>query len=310
MTNEMIVARIRSGSSVTDNMQLMYENNLPLIKRFIKPYTTIEQTEDLLQEAYFGLWEAVQHYETSENVLFMTYAGYWIKQAIIRYIENCGSVVRIPGHTRQKIARYKKTVEGLSQEYGRIPTDKEIADSLCISISEIKNIKSYMQEVASLDSPFAEDESLTLSDTLQADFNLENNVIEEVYTEQSKADLWGIVDDYTSKEQAEVLRKRYIENKTYREIAIENNVSLDRGRQIEQAGLRKLRMGKAKRKLLEKLEVAEVNMYRTGKANYDRHNFTSKVEYIAMRRTEIQEEYERRLKECLEYNEGQERACL
>ena len=69
---------------------------MPLIKRIVKPYTAYENMEDLLQEAYFGLWEAVQHYETSENVLFMTYAGYWLRQVIQRYIENCGSVIRIP----------------------------------------------------------------------------------------------------------------------------------------------------------------------------------------------------------------------
>lgn len=55
MTNEQIVTEIRNGYSVTDNMQLLYESNLPLIKRFLKPYTAYEPIEDLLQEAYFGL---------------------------------------------------------------------------------------------------------------------------------------------------------------------------------------------------------------------------------------------------------------
>ena len=87
MTNEQIVAEIRNGHSVTDNMQLLYENNLPLIKKFIKPYVVYGEWEDILQESFFGLWEAVQHYEISENVLFMTYARYWIKQSAQRYIE-------------------------------------------------------------------------------------------------------------------------------------------------------------------------------------------------------------------------------
>ena len=102
MTNEQIVEKIRCGYSVTDNMQLLYEKNMPLIKRIVKPYTAYENMEDLLQEAYFGLWEAVQHYETSENVLFMTYAGYWLRQVIQRYIENCGSVIRIPTGTKSE----------------------------------------------------------------------------------------------------------------------------------------------------------------------------------------------------------------
>ena len=43
-------------------MQLLYESNLPLIKKFLKPFAAYEPMEDLLQEAYFGLWEEVQHY--------------------------------------------------------------------------------------------------------------------------------------------------------------------------------------------------------------------------------------------------------
>ena len=71
------VSKQTNGYSVTDYMQLLYESNLPLIKKFIKPYAAYEPMEDLLQEACFGLWEAVQHYETSVNVRFMTYAEYW-----------------------------------------------------------------------------------------------------------------------------------------------------------------------------------------------------------------------------------------
>ena len=115
MANEQIVSKIRNGYSVTDYMQLLYESNLPLIKKFIKPYAAYEPVEDLLQESYFGLWETVQHYETSANVRFMTYAEYRIRQSVQRYLEKCGSTVRILSHTRQKIARYKKNVQELER---------------------------------------------------------------------------------------------------------------------------------------------------------------------------------------------------
>ncbi|MCI9082011.1 MAG: sigma-70 family RNA polymerase sigma factor [Lachnospiraceae bacterium] len=145
MTNEQIVSEIRNGYSVADNMQLLYESNLPLTKKFIKPFAAYEPMEDLLQESYFGLWKAVQHYETSENVRFMSYAEYWIRQSVQRYLEKCGSVVRIPSHTRQKIARYKKTVQELEQELSRIPTGKEIADRMGISVGLLPEMKIQMQ---------------------------------------------------------------------------------------------------------------------------------------------------------------------
>lgn len=107
MTNEMLAERIRGGFSVSENMQSLYEGNLPLIRKFIKPFTAYECEADLLQESCFGLVAAVQHYEISENVRFMTYARYWILLAVQQYIEKCGSAVRIPNYERQKIIRCK-----------------------------------------------------------------------------------------------------------------------------------------------------------------------------------------------------------
>ena len=294
MNNEQIVEQIQNGYSVTDNMQLLYENNLPLIKQFIKPYAAYESTEDLLQEAYFGLWEAVQHYEMSGNASFMSYASYWIKQAAMRYIENCGSVIRVPSHKKQKILRYKKTVEKLSQEYRRTPTIQEISDSMNISVSEIQEIKAYMQDVSSLDCPLSNDSESTLSESIQADFSVEDSVIDKMYNEYSKNELWGIVERYTSNIENKVIADRYKQDMTYRDIGIKNNISMQRAREIEHSALRKLRTGKAKRTLLEKFEVLESGIYKTG-VNSFKYNLTSRVEFIALRKIEIQEEYEHKL---------------
>ena len=301
MTNEQIVEKIHNGYSVTDNMQWLYVNNMPLIKSILKPYTAYESMEDLLQEAYFGLLEAVKHYETSENILFMTYARHWIRQSAQRYIEKCGSVVRIPSHIIQKITRYKKTIEILSQEYKRTPTIQEISDSMDISVSDVQDIKAYMQDVTSLDCPLSSDNEYTLHESIQSDFSVEDSVIDKMYNEYSKSELWGIVERYTSDIENNVIVDRYKQDMTYRDIGIKHNISMQRAREIEHNALRKLRIGKAKRALLEKFEVVESGIYRTGFNNFNQHNFTSRVEFIAIRKAEIQEEYERRMRESLQY---------
>lgn len=295
MTNEQIVEKIRNGYSVTENMQLLYESNLPLIKRIIKPYTAYENAEDLLQETYFGLWEAVQHYETSENVLFMTYAGFWIKQSVQQYIEKCGSVVRTPSHTRQKIARYKKTVDKLLQANMRTPTDEEVAGDLGVNVSEVQKIKGYMQEIVSIDSPLSVDDELTLGDSLQADFCLENDTIDKMYAEYSKNELWNIVEHYTGDRENHIIKEYFVHNKSMPEIAKEQSITVNRVREVKEAGLRKLRMGKAKRELLEKFDVVEAGEYRNSINKFNEHGFTSTVEYIAIRKAEIRAEYERKL---------------
>lgn len=309
MTNEQLVTEIRNGYSVTDNMQLLYQENLPLIKKIIQPYYKYEETEDLLQEAYLGLYEAVNHYETSENVLFMTYATFWIRQAVQRYINKCGAVVRIPSHTKQKIIRYKKTVTKLTQDLGRIPTREEIAEYMTVNASEIERLEIYSQSTVSLDSPVNDDSDQTLIDSIQDGCNLENNIIKEMYDRYSKNELWNIVEDYTTERENHIIREYFLFNKSMPEIAKNENVTVSRIREIREKGLRKLKFGKAKRELLEKFDIVDSGIYKNGYGNFSQHCYTSKVEYIAIRRAELQEEYEKNLQEYLKYT-LKDKVCL
>ena len=115
-----------------------------------------------------------------------------------------------------------------------------------------------------------------------------------MYNEYSKNELWGIVERYTSNIENKVIADRYKQDMTYRDIGIKNNISMQRAREIEHSALRKLRTGKAKRTLLEKFEVLESGIYKTG-VNSFKYNLTSRVEFIALRKIEIQEEYEHKL---------------
>ena len=180
MTNEQIVSEIRNGYSVTDYMQLLYESNLPLIKKFIKLYAAYEPMEDLLQESYFGLWEAVQHYETSANVRFMTYAEYWIRQSVQRYLEKCGSTVRFHCLSALCLIPALNPVWLSCNVLFSALYDLEIADKMRVPVGLLQELKIQMQGVASLDTPLADDNSLTLSDTIQADFSLEDETIDKI----------------------------------------------------------------------------------------------------------------------------------
>lgn len=295
MSNETLVERIRDGSSVSENMQALYENNLPLIRKFIRPYTAYECESDLLQEAYFGLWEAVQRYETDRDIRLMTFAQYYILLAVRKYIEKCGSTVRIPSNTRAKFTQLRKSIQKLEQEQGREPTANEIAVLMGVSLEEVQEIQALMKGVSSLDSPISDDNSLTLSDTLQSDFSLENDMIDKIYAEHSENELWGIVERYTDKRENQIIREYFINEKTMSQIARESGVSLDRIRQIKEKGLRRLRIGKAKRELLQKFDIADSALYRGGLNNYKEHDFVSIVEYTAIKRIEAEERYQKHL---------------
>lgn len=295
ISNEILVSRIRKGQSISENLQALYENNLPYIRSIVRPYAVHEPLEDLMQEAFLGLWQAVNHYDSDENVKFMTtYAPYWIKQSVFRYLQKCGSVIKYPSHTRQKMTRFRRTFERLEQENKRTPTNEELAAAMKIDIAAVLELKIYTQEISSLDAPLTADNSICLADTVQGDSDTENDVIDKIYDEHSKNELWGIVERYTYERENNAIREYFLNGLSYRQIAEKYGLSHEAVRDAKERGLRRLRIGKAKRLLMQKFDVVDSALYRN---NFNKFNeYGSNVEYLAIRRAELQREYEEKLR--------------
>ena len=108
MTNEQLVARIQAHENEAENMLQLYNQNRGIIYKIAMKYQGYAEIEDLMQEGYIGLCYAVQHYNAEQYNSFIHYAAFWIKQVMLRYIDNCCSVVRIPVNARNEILQYKK----------------------------------------------------------------------------------------------------------------------------------------------------------------------------------------------------------
>lgn len=296
LSNEELVARIRAGQDIKTHMQQLYNENLPLIRKFIKPFLPYEEEADLLQQAYFGLHRATQMFESSENVRFMTYSKFWIQQEVRRYLENNGSLIRIPSHKKQQGIQYKRFLQEYEREHGRPPSDREAAEDLGVSLDELTKIKISIQGVSSLDMPLKTgkaDDEISLGDTIADRSNLEDDVVDEIFEEQRKATVWRIVEDYTDAQQEKVICLYFKENKTLSEIAAETGVSLERVRQIKTAGLRQLRRHKALTEIKQKCEVVEASLFRTSFASFKHRG--SSVESVVMRLEGLEEEYRQKI---------------
>ncbi len=103
-----------------------------------------------------------------------------------------------------------------------------------VPVGLLQELKIQMQGVASLDTPLADDYSLTLSDTIQADFSLEDETIDKMYAEHSKSQLWGIVEHFTSNRENNIIREIFINNRTMAAVAREQGITIDRIRQIKE----------------------------------------------------------------------------
>ncbi len=288
ISNEEIVRQIKDCAEEKKKLfETLYLQNLPMMKKAIKPFLVYAESDELLNVCFLGLCDAVEHYE-EEKGTFGSYAFYWYRESIMRFLENGGFIVRLPAYLRYKIWKYKKCVDELYKIFGRMPTDEEVSDYMNIDESELQNIKNHNFEMLSLDAPIdnGEDKETILSDNVTGDFDLENTVLDDVYGQYEKEVIWGICKRYMDDTESTVLCNYYKQGKTQKQIAAELGLSHQRVRQIHQNALRKMRRGAAKREILERLEILSAGEYRAGLRGFKEHQ-ESKVEYLALKRAEV-----------------------
>lgn len=92
MTNEEIVSLIRTNENVQENMRQLWQQNKGFVASIAKKYRGYAEMEDLMQEGYIGLNDAVEHYKEGKGALFTSYAAFWIRSRIRRYVEQSGTI--------------------------------------------------------------------------------------------------------------------------------------------------------------------------------------------------------------------------
>ena len=292
MSNEELVKQIQQGINQTDNIEKLYQQNRGYIFKIASRYSHVCDIEDLMQEAYFGLYEAVQRYENTAGVLFMSYAAYWIRQSIARYLENNGLTVRIPSHTYNKVIRYKRLISAYEMQLGRKPTDREFRGHLEVSQQVLESVKKAYHEfynMGSLDKVIPGIESeLKLSETIaDSDVDIENSVVDSMIEGSKRTELWEIVKVNTTPAENKVIRARYIKSMSLEATGQSIGQTRDRVRNIEAKALRKLRHPSVRRKLEEKFEVNYAKAYR-GSVSSFKNTGTSITEYIALCNLELE----------------------
>lgn len=242
MTNEELVAQIKSHIDEAGNMLLLWQQNAGLIGMIAKRFSAYEEIEDLKQEGYIGLCNAVAAYNPEEGAKFSTYAVFWIRQQMQRYIENCGSCVRIPAHMHDKCRKLKKFEREFNKYYGRKPTEREIGLNLGVSIEQVEEIRNGLKwgNMASTDAFLKEGEDATLGDMIPADVDVENEVLDRIEQEERREALWSLVEELP-RQQYEVIRMQYQDNMNLREISERTWLDYNAVRIIKDKGIRTLR---------------------------------------------------------------------
>ncbi len=240
--------------------EVMIKRNLRLVVNLAKKYKSRGLPfQDLIAEGNNGLIRAINKYDYKKGFKISTYATWWIRQAITRAIADQARTVRIPVHMVETINKLSKVTRELTQEYGRQPTDEELATIMGenFTANKIKQIrlinidptpldKSTHSEGESFLYDFIEDKRITVPD----DYAKQQEIIEKINE---------VLPKYLNAREVNILRLRngITENSTkigqiysLEEIGkIEGGISKERVRQIESKAMKKIKE-KAKKDLV------------------------------------------------------------
>ncbi len=234
-----LARRARAGDDEAKTR--LIEANLRLVVQVARRYMNRGlPLPDLIEEGNLGLLRAVEKFEPERGTRFSTYATWWIRHAIVRALANQARVIRLPVHVEALLGRYVKEQQRLSHELGRPPTPEELARALGVSVEQVGELEEIRQHPVSLDAPLGEDGGRVAD--LVADQSADPGAaLTALFRE--RADLVSVLDDLAANERT-VLRRRFGlegEPQTLEAIGRQMGVTRERVRQIEAAGLRKLR---------------------------------------------------------------------
>lgn len=233
---------IRRGEE--DALDKLVRSNLRFVVMVSKRYRNQGvPLSDLINEGNLGLMRAARKFDETKGTKFMSYAVWWIRQAILKALADQGRIVRIPLNRAGSVYRIGRRVSALVQELGREPGVMEIAETLDLAPAEVERARAIASEHVSLDSPVTPGEDDRLVDRLPDRVSPEPDV---AVMEKELAHVLDRVLSALGPREAVVLRKYYGLDgrppKSLDEIGSGMGVTRERARQIKERALTRIRL--------------------------------------------------------------------
>ncbi len=224
-------------------LDTLVRSNLRFVVSVAKKYQNQGVSlSDLINEGNLGLIRAAHKFDETKGIKFISYAVWWIRQAILQALAEQSRIVRVPLNRAGALHRIGKRASALLQELGREATHAEIAEGMEITEEEVAKTMSISQTHLSLDAPMTPGEDNRLLDYLPDSTNLtpDEEMFGKALTQSIQEALGGL-----KEREAKILRLYFgldaHEPMTLEEIGASLNITRERVRQIKEKALSRLR---------------------------------------------------------------------
>ena len=238
-----LALKIKAGNSKA--LDALVSANLRFVVSVAKQYQGQGlKLSDLINEGNLGLVKAAKRFDETRGFKFISYAVWWIRQAIMQALAEQSRIVRLPLNKIGSINKIKKIYARLEQNEQRMPTHKEIAKQLDMTESEVEQSSKNSSRHVSMDSPFKEGEDSNLYNVLQSGDAPRPD--SQLMAQSLKIEIERALGTLTYKE-AKVIKMFYgIGNEAMSsldEIGEKFDLTRERVRQVKQKAIRRLQSG-------------------------------------------------------------------
>lgn len=233
---------IAKGKGDSKAVEKLVNANLRLVVKIAKNYISLEPSLiDLIQEGNLGLIRAAEKFDYRMGCRFSTYASYWIKHYITRFIAKKSRTIRVPIRKGDLFKKIKKAKDSLAAKFGKEPTNKEVSEMLAIDEKTVAEIIEIFKPTVSLEYPLNDGE-FNLLEVVGDD--KQNSPDMEIYRRELKDELEEAM-SYLMDNERKILRMRFGFDDdrpiTLKEIGNEFGISAETVRQIESRAIEKIK---------------------------------------------------------------------
>jgi RNA polymerase primary sigma factor len=245
-----VAARARAGDE--DAFRRLIESNLRFVVSLARKYARSGYPlHELINEGNMGLIEAASRFDPDRGVRLITYAGWWVRQAILAAIAHYGQVFRLPPRLKQELYQFERKVARLTQELGRRPSVEDISLGLDMEEADVRDMLGGVPTEVSLETPVGEEDQKRLEDVLK---DVSITPLDEVLIRQSLEEQLQNQLAQLSERERHIVERRFglgeREPETLAEIGADLNLSREGVRKIEERALAKLRRLQRARQLV------------------------------------------------------------